>query len=813
MGASDFFHRKGNTMKKLIISIIICISLITALNIAATATEIELFAPNASETQIIPTRDFYVIGRIDRSGISAANMPLNIKIELIDSMGTVVRELKSNVAPNGVTSAQYFMTDYDRGYAANDSKDVNINQFTPPDILFDGADRDTIRSAHNKIVVKEDYFAAVIYGGATKDFDLSYLDEHETPLMDITEGKYTLVITAYDLNDDKVCTYTKNLTFANTQGRVIASDDSLVNQYAQNNNLTLTASVPGNWVPSEFVTAPKDFSYTIALRYSDNIRAEYGKADSVSILLYNLNPNDTALNFKLGSAYESESEKSYLYYNIGEPEVKFSFNGTSLLKKGEIVQSRQSKFANILRSETFNEDDMYADFNQEDGFVLTKGNKTTFYGVFSPFIKASTFEGSTYQTVDSVAFVKYAVTDIEGNTISEEYTNSYIVRPDSDTTSRYEFSFSITPDENLTSSEAAYLSVSLCDANKEEIFSGNFIPLKINRSGNFIGGYDETYWGKSFCDVINFLGQNPNGEALNPDEFITRGDFAAMINRIFGYSASVKATFADLEKDSIYYNDCATAQAVGYMTGDEHGRVTADSFISREQAMIILARISKAEPGKKSVTFSDSDKISFWAKDYVDIMSSNGIVTGFDGQLNPTNSITVAEASALIIKTFKWMHEGSVENTQPSTGSDSGNDLADIGISDTEFISDIGFESVQSFLNDNSDVLSSLVSHIQRNYLNGIYVNRVGNGLEVRDYLLGSFITLPDDALNIITALSKKFAEFSIRYNPLSENAVHFVLGRGEDGKLIGLTYTPLEEVKNKTLTHIEGNWYYYIQK
>ena len=248
------------------------------------------------------------------------------------------------------------------------------------------------------------------------------------------------------------------------------------------------------------------------------------------------------------------------------------------------------------------------------------------------------------------------------------------------------------------------------------------------------------------------------------------------------------------------------------MTGDENGNIHAEELISREQAMIILARISKAKMGEKSVEFKDTEKISFWAKDYVDIMASNGIVSGFEGYLNPTNSITVAEATALIIKTYKWMYEGEIKNSDIV---DSGNkeDFSGAEFTDTEFIGNFDYDSAKAFLKANADVFTRLTNHLTNNYIEGIYISRVGNGLEIRDYLIGNFIVLPDDVLNIVTKLSAHFAEFSIRYNPNSEDAVHYVLGRGEDGKLRGLTYTTLTEVKNKTLTHIDGNWYYYVQK
>ncbi len=797
-------------MKKFTVTSFICILLFIATVSVASAAEIVLYAP--TESEIMPTRDFYVVGKIDRKGQNASSMPLNITIDLLDAEDNVIRSLQSNVGARGTTPAEYFLLDYEQGAAMNDSKGAGLNLLTPPDIMFDGYDRNSVRSPKNKIVVKEDYFAAILYGGATKDFELDYFDDQQKPLTDIKEGTYKLVITATDLNGEEVCTKETLLTFGSEKGRVISSDNSLISEYAKDNNLTLTNSVAGMWTPSEFFTATKDFSYTVSKRYFDNLSLEYGKAKNVSIMLYNLNTANNAVTQKLSAAYANPSKKTYLYFDIGESTLSFNFNGTILSKKGNVVSNEEDTFIEILRSETEYEDDIYADFNSADGFVLTRGNKTVFYGIYSPKIKNSVPDSDTFVPVDATAYIKYTVTDKDGKVLLEGYTDPFVERSEEAARSQYEFQVEITPDSALSKADAAQIILSLCNLEKEEIFTEEPFALKINLRGNFIGNYDDSYWGKSFCDAINALGQNPAMEPLNPDEFITRGNFAAMINRLFGYSIMSEKSFADLDEKSIYFTDCSTAQAVGYMTGDEHGRVKADDLISREQAMIILARISQAEPGKKSVIFKDSDKISFWAKSYVDIMTTNGIVSGFDGYLNPTESITVAEATALIIKTFKWMYEGEIKNSDIEA-EEIEDTFSNTEIADTEFISEVNYDSASAFLLANQDTLNSLTNHFMKNYADGIYISRVGNGLEVRDYLLGSYLNLSSEALSITTALSTKFAEFSIRYNPKSENAVHFILGRNTDGKQIGLTYTSLEEVKNKTLTHIEGNWYYYTQK
>ncbi|MBQ8758384.1 MAG: hypothetical protein IJZ20_01695, partial [Clostridia bacterium] len=360
-------------MKKIFVSIAVLVCTMTMLAIAASAVEINLVAPFEEEIQIAPGRDFYVVGTIDRNGMTPASLPVNVQIDLLDSKGNTVRTLKSNISPDGLTSAQFFMTDYERGTAVNDDKGASLIKFTPPDIVFDGTDRDTIRLAHNKILVRENYFAAIIFGGASKGFDLLYTSADETPLSDITAGEYALIITTTDINGEVVATCRRVLNFGTDKERIVSFDNALIKDYAKKHNITVSNSIVGNWVPCDYIGKARGFSYTIQARFAENVSKEYSASEKVNILLYNLNPKDSKTNLKLGSSYASKAEKALLYYDIGEPDVKFNFNGTELSRKGEIVKQDENRFVEILRSETTNEEDIYADFNAKDGFVLTKG--------------------------------------------------------------------------------------------------------------------------------------------------------------------------------------------------------------------------------------------------------------------------------------------------------------------------------------------------------------------------------------------------------------------------------------------------------
>ncbi len=799
-------------MKKILLNmLLVCIFLLAA-SIVTLGAEIELYAP--AEDEIAPGRDFYIVGSIDRNGKSADAEPLNIKIELVDAKGKVVRSLQSNVGPNGVTSASYFLTDYDAGSAYNDEKGTNILQFTPPDIMYDGNERDSVRSSNVKIVVKENYFAAIVFGGATKDFDLKYEDVNGEPLVDITKGKYALKISAIDFSDNLVASYEKEINFSDKSPRLLASSN--VGKFAVDNDFVLPNSIVGRWRIGDYIDVnSRDFSYTVPLRLISNTKAEFTSSGEAAILLNNLNFSDNSMRFAFGSIFDKDAsvEKTYLYYDIGEKEITYDFAGSKLVKKGNIVIADKERFIMPLRAETASDTSGYFDFDFTDGLSLTEGNNTVIYGVYSPVVSNAVFSNGTYKITNSVSDIKAIIYDEDDKIVYESSAAAFLTKAD-DTTAQFEFALDIIPDEIIAGNNMR-LVIYACNKEGKELLKSDEISVSVLGKGDFISGYKDTYWGKDFCDTVNFLGVTASGDPLTPDEHIKRGDFAAMVNRILGFSATGDSKFEDLEEDDVFYTDCVTAQNTGYMTGDHKGFVKAEDYISREQAIIILARISKATAGGEVKTFEDSDEISFWAKDYVDAMCTTGIISGFNGYLKPTDNITVAEAAALIIKTVKWMNadEDTVINVDIVVDKNDDYDISSVDFENIKFMANPTEEDIVKFFEVNTDVFKYVKSYLEKNCPNGAFVGKVGNELEIRDYKMGDMIHFEAETVDVITKTAALFASFTIKYNPSRENAIHFSFGNNENKKEHGITYTVLDEVKNKELTLVDGNWYYYVQK
>ena len=134
---------------------------------------------------------------------------------------------------------------------------------------------------------------------------------------------------------------------------------------------------------------------------------------------------------------------------------------------------------------------------------------------------------------------------------------------------------------------------------------------------------------------------------FRPDDNISRAEFIKLIAETFEIPPVYKtAEFEDCNPSAWYAGYIAAATEAGIINGSG-GRVYPDSPISRQDVCVILARILKKTgetPG-----FTDTEKISEYAKDSVAALVSLGIVNGMgDGSFNPVGTATRAQAAKMI---------------------------------------------------------------------------------------------------------------------------------------------------------------------
>lgn len=178
----------------------------------------------------------------------------------------------------------------------------------------------------------------------------------------------------------------------------------------------------------------------------------------------------------------------------------------------------------------------------------------------------------------------------------------------------------------------------------------------------------EQHWGKASIEKWSDMGiiQGSNG-AFRPNDSITRGEMAVIIDRVMKYQTKSSKNFSDLGQ--VFYTDAILkANAAGVIQGDG-ATVRPNDKITREEAVVMLGRaLGLSESVTINKTFSDSSKISSWAAAYVNAMVNVGYVNGSNGSFNPKSNITRAEAITILDNSIKKLFNESKEYTGDISG-------------------------------------------------------------------------------------------------------------------------------------------------
>lgn len=96
----------------------------------------------------------------------------------------------------------------------------------------------------------------------------------------------------------------------------------------------------------------------------------------------------------------------------------------------------------------------------------------------------------------------------------------------------------------------------------------------------------------------------PDG-TFKPGNSITRAEFAALVNRTFGYATFSSVEFSDVNDDEWFAGDVSKAVGAGYIEGYPDGTFKPNENISRQEAALVLARINDLEKTGEVYDFTD----------------------------------------------------------------------------------------------------------------------------------------------------------------------------------------------------------------
>lgn len=141
-----------------------------------------------------------------------------------------------------------------------------------------------------------------------------------------------------------------------------------------------------------------------------------------------------------------------------------------------------------------------------------------------------------------------------------------------------------------------------------------------------------------------------NGYAglFRPNDSITRGEVAVILNNLMDYQTAAQNTFTDLPAGQFYTDAVLKANAAGVVKGFET-EIRPSEKITREEAAVMLGRaFAVEESANGAMSFADAASVSSWAKGYVASMEAKGYLQGRNNYFQPKENVTRAETVTII---------------------------------------------------------------------------------------------------------------------------------------------------------------------
>jgi len=180
------------------------------------------------------------------------------------------------------------------------------------------------------------------------------------------------------------------------------------------------------------------------------------------------------------------------------------------------------------------------------------------------------------------------------------------------------------------------------------ILEGTTDPHSSSISLNDIAGH----WAENYIRKLVDAGAI-NGYAdcsFRPNMPITRAEFAKVLVRAFNIPSGNGKVFKD-SKGHWAEEAIGAAFEAGIITGYNEERFGPDDLITREQIAAMAVKAAGLSKTETQMGFSDSGKISIWAKESVAAAFANGLITGYnDNSFRPLDNASRAEAVTIIVR-------------------------------------------------------------------------------------------------------------------------------------------------------------------
>lgn len=142
-------------------------------------------------------------------------------------------------------------------------------------------------------------------------------------------------------------------------------------------------------------------------------------------------------------------------------------------------------------------------------------------------------------------------------------------------------------------------------------------------------------------------------DEFKPKQSVTRAEFAALLVRALGLSASASAPFLDVAESDWYAEAVAAAYEAGLVQGAAANRFLPHASITRQEMAVMLYRakayIDRIPAHGQAKTASDLDEAAGWAQEAIADMLNLGWMQGRGEDVFAPLGITRREEAAQVL--------------------------------------------------------------------------------------------------------------------------------------------------------------------
>ncbi len=156
--------------------------------------------------------------------------------------------------------------------------------------------------------------------------------------------------------------------------------------------------------------------------------------------------------------------------------------------------------------------------------------------------------------------------------------------------------------------------------------------------------------------VLNGVGKN----TFAPAENVTRAEVSKMVCKLLGIDEeSGESKFADVNTDDWFCGYVKALAAKNIINGVNEKEFKPEEYISRQDFAAMLQRALDITAQETEESFSDVDTIADYAREAALALKSAGILQGDEqGRFNPKSCTARAEAAVMINRSLKYLNGG-----------------------------------------------------------------------------------------------------------------------------------------------------------